>query len=144
MAPKRKAIDYDIVRKLASIGCTDREIAAVVELTPEHFCRRQKKDPHLRPAIEAGRETGKASLRRMQWEKAKSGNPALLIWLGKQLLGQRDRHELGGDPERPLHGDKTVRQLTYEELEAIAARGLAKTEEPRRDDDNESDDEEEK
>ena len=33
----------------------------------------------------------RTSLRRWQYEKAKDGNVAMLIWLGKQLLGQRDR-----------------------------------------------------
>lgn len=34
---------------------------------------------------------GKASLRRMQWKAAEKGNPTMLIWLGKQMLGQRDK-----------------------------------------------------
>jgi hypothetical protein len=33
------------------------------------------------------------SLRRMQWEKAQTGNTTMLIWLGKQMLGQKDRLE---------------------------------------------------
>jgi hypothetical protein len=34
-----------------------------------------------------GREEGKASLRRMQWRAAERST-AMLIWLGKQYLGQ--------------------------------------------------------
>jgi len=34
--------------------------------------------------------TAKPSLRKMQWKVAQSGNPAMLIWLGKQVLGQTD------------------------------------------------------
>ena len=33
----------------------------------------------------------KVSLRRQQIELAKTGNPTMLIWLGKQLLEQRDK-----------------------------------------------------
>jgi hypothetical protein len=39
-----------------------------------------------------GRERGKARLRRTQFKLAET-NVAMAIWLGKQLLGQRDRIE---------------------------------------------------
>ena len=39
---------------------------------------------------------GKASLRRMQGKSAQDGNVTAQIWLGKQMLGQRDKHELSG------------------------------------------------
>jgi uncharacterized protein with von Willebrand factor type A (vWA) domain len=35
----------------------------------------------------------RASLRRLQWGKAKEGNVTMMIWLGKQILGQKDRME---------------------------------------------------
>jgi hypothetical protein len=41
-------------------------------------------------AIKEGRETGKMSLKRKQWEVAMKGNVAMLIWLGKIQLGQVD------------------------------------------------------
>jgi hypothetical protein len=34
-----------------------------------------------------------ASLKRKQFQVAMRGNPALLIWLGKQYLGQSDKLE---------------------------------------------------
>jgi len=34
---------------------------------------------------------GKMSIRRLQFEKAKEGNTTMLIWLGKQYLGQTDK-----------------------------------------------------
>ena len=40
---------------------------------------------------------GKASLRRAQWKAAQDGNPTMLVWLGKQMLGQRDKQEITGD-----------------------------------------------
>jgi hypothetical protein len=33
------------------------------------------------------------SLRRWQIEAARKGNPTMLVWLGKQLLGQTDKIE---------------------------------------------------
>jgi hypothetical protein len=38
-------------------------------------------------------EGGKSSLRRWQFKKAQDGSVPMLIWLGKQYLGQRDRTE---------------------------------------------------
>jgi len=37
------------------------------------------------------------SLRRWQLEAARKGNASLLIWLGKQMLGQKDTIEIDGD-----------------------------------------------
>lgn len=81
----RKVIDYNLVEKLASIMCTQEEIASMLEcsvdtlLRSEKFCELYKK----------GRETGKMSLRRMQWKLAEK-NSAVAIWLGKQYLKQRE------------------------------------------------------
>lgn len=82
-----KAIDIDQVENLASIGCTQEEIAVVLKVSSRTLQRR--KDAH--EAIERGMHRLRTSLRRWQYEKAKDGNVAMLIWLGKQLLGQRDR-----------------------------------------------------
>ncbi len=42
---------------------------------------------------------GIISLRRMQFKKAQVGNVPMLIWLGKQYLGQSEKHELSGPAE---------------------------------------------
>jgi hypothetical protein len=49
-----------------------------------------EQDPELAEAMDRGRGMGRASLRRMQWEKAEVGDTSMLIWLGKVLCGQRD------------------------------------------------------
>ena len=36
---------------------------------------------------------GKMSLRRMQWQAAENGNSTMLVFLGKQYLGQKDKIE---------------------------------------------------
>ena len=41
--------------------------------------------------IQQGKEEGRRSLRRLQWAQAERGNTTMLLWLGKQMLGQRDR-----------------------------------------------------
>lgn len=47
-------------------------------------------EPGLCMAYKKGFADLKKSLRRKQIERAESGNATMLIWLGKQLLGQRD------------------------------------------------------
>ncbi len=88
MARPKFNIDYVTVKKLASIMCTEKEIASFLgcdERTlqrDEEFCR----------VFKEGKETGKMSLRRMQWKLAEKSY-AMAIFLGKQYLGQRDTLE---------------------------------------------------
>lgn len=77
-------LDEKLIEELAALNCTVNEIAAVCK------CSNDTLERNYMEAIEAGRLRGKSSLRRAQWAAAKEGNPTMLIWLGKQLLGQRD------------------------------------------------------
>jgi len=85
MARPKKEIDYVAVEKLASIQCTEEEIAQFLEVSvrtlqrDEEFCRIFKK----------GKENGKMSLRRIQFKLAEKSY-AMAIFLGKQYLGQKD------------------------------------------------------
>lgn len=85
MGRPRLKIDQKLLYELASIHCTNKEIASILGISHDTLVRRFAYD------LERGREDGKASLRRMQWASAKSGSVAMLVWLGKNLLGQRDR-----------------------------------------------------
>ena len=85
----RAQIDLEQVEKLAGIGCTIEEIAAVLKVSKRTMIRRSK-EPKFKEAIERGLLAGCASLRRAQRKAALAGNPAMLIWLGKNILGQRD------------------------------------------------------
>lgn len=87
MARPRKKIDQSIVEKLAAIHCTMEEIASVCECSVDTLERR------FAEPIKSAKNRGKTSLRRHQWELAQKGNVTMLIWLGKQLLGQRDQLE---------------------------------------------------
>ena len=81
-------INEDHVLKLAQLQCTDTEIAAFFECSRDTIKRR------FSAVIQQGRDKGKLSLRRMQFRAAEDGNAAMLIWLGKQYLGQSDRIEV--------------------------------------------------
>ena len=92
--PKPRVIDYDQVERLAMIQCPDSEIAYVIGFTPEGFCKRKQSDPELVQRLEKGKEGGRASLRRMQFKAAEGGDKTMLVWLGKQYLGQRDKQDV--------------------------------------------------
>ena len=77
-----------IIMRLAAIGCTVREIEAVTDTDIETI------EAHFSGALKKGREIGKATLRRFQWQNAANGNATMQIWLGKQMLNQADKAEL--------------------------------------------------
>lgn len=88
MGRPKLEIDEEEVIKLASIHCTMEEIGYIVG------CSVDTLENRFSESIKEGRARGRASLRRMQYEAAKKGNATMLIWLGKQLLGQRDAETL--------------------------------------------------
>lgn len=77
-------IDGEQVEKLAMLGCRVDEIAVVLGGSETTLWRR------FGSLIKRGHANQKMSLRKLQFDAAKKGNPALLIWLGKQYLGQKD------------------------------------------------------
>ena len=88
--PMKKLNDVgaEIVRKLAAVMCTEEEIASVLEVSVE-VLHNKLNDRIFSEYYKSGKEDGKASLRRTQFELAKK-NATMAIWLGKQYLGQRD------------------------------------------------------
>ena len=86
--PKKYNLDTKQVEQLAGYGCTDTEIASFFDIS------RTTLERNYEHYLTKGREEGKIRLRQMQWASAKKGNVAMLIWLGKQLLGQSDKQEI--------------------------------------------------
>ena len=80
--------ESDKIQMLASFGCSIIEIAKYFQMD-ESTVRKK-----YREALETGRESLKVKLRQLQWDHAARGNTALLIWLGKQYLGQTDKQEV--------------------------------------------------
>ena len=86
--PKKYNLDTKQVEQLAGFGCTDTEIASFFDIS------RTTLERNYEHYMTKGRESGKIRLRQYQWASAKKGNVAMLIWLGKQLLGQSDKQEI--------------------------------------------------
>lgn len=77
------------VEKLSSFMCTESEIAAFLETTVDTL-HNKANDEKFVAAKQRGQDKGKASLRRAQFKAADNGNATMLVWLGKQYLGQKD------------------------------------------------------
>ena len=86
----KKPIDYDTVEKLASIMCTQEEIASYLGLD----VRTLQRDAEYCRIYKRGIDKGKMSVRRSQYKMVEAGNPTMAIWLGKQYLGQRDKQDI--------------------------------------------------
>lgn len=85
-------IDKKKFENLCGIFCTLTEIAGVFECsedTIERWCRKTY-DATFAEVFKTYSAKGKASLRRRQMQIADKGNVGMLIFLGKQYLGQKD------------------------------------------------------
>lgn len=95
---KRLEIDERVFIELCKIQCTKKEIGAVLgvsEDTLERWCKREH-DMTFSMFWGIHSEAGKASLRRSQFLLAEK-NAVMAIWLGKQILGQRDEQFIKQD-----------------------------------------------
>lgn len=86
----KKQIDYKLVEKLAYIQCTQEEISSILGIST----RTLQRDKEFCRIYKSGMDNGKMSLRRLQWKGAEEGNNTMLVWLGKQYLGQTDKQEM--------------------------------------------------
>lgn len=94
---KKVVFDADVY-KLAAMGCNDREIARWFDVN-EDTLRNNFSD-----ILAKGREELKQSLRRAQIKLALGGNATMLIWLGKNILGQSE-NPTNTDANQPLPWD---------------------------------------
>lgn len=87
--------DYYKVEQLCLIQCTGEEIASVMGVDYDTLNRllRDKYGMQFSDYYKKVAPNGKAALRRMQYKAAEKGNVTMLIWLGKQYLGQTEKTE---------------------------------------------------
>jgi hypothetical protein len=93
--------EFEQLVNMIRIACTAEEISSVLGMCEDtlntRIAERQIDGIHNFSGLyKKHNGEGKASLRRMQWKSAQDGNVTAQIWLGKQMLGQRDKHELSG------------------------------------------------
>lgn len=88
----------DQIASLARINATEAEIASALCVAPATFSAFKSQNPLVQQTLEANRGTGRISLRRAQWQAAvEEGSVPMMIWLGKNELGQSDKAEVHHD-----------------------------------------------
>lgn len=102
MGRPRKEVDFDIAEKAAALMCTGEEIAHLCEVSYDTLERRIKELGYKNFAEWFGEKSapGLKALRRWQFDAAKKGSAAMLIWLGKQYLKQTDKMEQTNKDEK--------------------------------------------
>lgn len=86
-------LDYKLLEGLCQVHCTFEEISSILKISIPTIQRRIKKELGItfEGYYKKNSAGGKMSLRRAQFKTALAGNPAMQIWLGKQMLGQKDQ-----------------------------------------------------
>ena len=104
MARPRKEIDQDNFEKLCGLFCTLDDIAAFFKVsrdTVERWCKRTYKEGFAE-VYKKFSAKGRTSLRRWQFQAAEKGSTAMLIFLGKNYLGQHDTVQMESEADGKL------------------------------------------
>ena len=94
-APKAK-LDWERIKEMLAAGCTTGEIAGYFNVHKETLYNRCKKEHSMRfvDLREIALGKGNAIIRETQFNLAiENKDRVMLIWLGKQRLGQRENPE---------------------------------------------------
>ena len=92
----RKDIDQRVFEDLCGILCTKNEICSMFhcdEKTLTRWCKRTYGKGFADIYKELAAD-GISSLRRAQFKRALKGSDTMLIWLGKNYLGQSDKNQI--------------------------------------------------
>lgn len=122
-------IDWDAVAEMGQAGCTIKETAAAMGVTSQTLSlnyKKYRKDLYageyetLAEYFQAQRSGGDALIKVKQFKKAVKGdNDRMLIWLGKNRLGQSDKREIKADVSAVTVNKLDLNKLTDEELENL-------------------------
>lgn len=102
--PQSIHIDWEKVKLMAQCHTGGETIANILGISYDSLARYCKKEHGMtfKEFYRMHEGAGKASLRQVQMNVALKGNPQMLVWLGKQYLGQKERNEISGDADNPL------------------------------------------
>jgi hypothetical protein len=109
------------VHNLSLVQCTVEDLACMLGVSENTFVKFKAEFPVVQAAMDLGYGAGRASLRMTQFRLARK-NAAMAIFLGKNLLGQKDEQRFAGFDGGPikwenLSGDQLIRLLDRIEKE---------------------------
>lgn len=124
MARPKVKIDVGELEKLATLQCTEDEIALYLGISVRTLQRRLQ-IAKFHDVVASGRAKGRISVRRHLFRMAAAGNIAAVIFLAKNILGYRDvvntEHTgLAGGPIQ-IATKPDLSDLTDEELKLLRA-----------------------
>src|SRR3990167_11078206 len=109
MAKRTRDENKKLVLELSMLGCTGKEISGILEINPSML------EVDYIEELREGRNNLRANLRKAQIQLAiEDRNPTMLIWLGKNYLGQRE-------PKQTVEhgGNVTFQPVFYTEQRVI-------------------------
>jgi hypothetical protein len=117
-------IDMEKLETLCQVNCTHEEIAAFFGITVRAIEKRRHESEEFRNVMDNAKLVGKISIRRAQVQAALNGDRTMLVWMGKQLLGQRDVQamQISGPNDGPIeHRDvgMDLSKLSADELRTL-------------------------
>ena len=113
MPAKDQKIELNLeqLKAMVRIQCTQEECAAVLGMSADTLDRRLKELEYAGFAefYKKYSHEGLASLRRAQWKAAvEQNNPTMLVWMGKQMLGQQDKASMEHSGKLAFEGIERV------------------------------------
>lgn len=115
-------IDWNLVDNLLKAGCPGTEIAPHFDICEDTLYIRCEKEKGVgwSAYLRQKRSQGDANLRAKQYTEALKGDRTLLIWLGKQRLGQRENDAtITVTPETAIQFKAVMDQLDKAQASAL-------------------------
>ena len=95
MGRKKVEIDWERVEKMAMAGANGVQIASALGIHYDTLADRHKAEQKtdFSDYLTTKREKGNELLLRKQYDVAMTGDKTMLVWLGKQRLGQSEKSQ---------------------------------------------------
>ncbi|MHC5308167.1 hypothetical protein [Bartonella sp. LJL80] len=102
---KADAETLALLTELGEAQATRSDVAAVLKISGEALKDAFSRHPVLKATYDEAKAAGRMALRRSQLKLAQT-NASMAVWLGKQYLGQRDKHEHSGPDGAPIQFER--------------------------------------
>lgn len=86
-----KDLKLDQIEELAEKGADIDDIGRSLNFSPNDWKAHRVDNPSIDEAIQRGKARLRISILSYQFEKAQMGDVKMLMWLGKQYLGQSEK-----------------------------------------------------
>lgn len=96
MGRPKKEINWQALDAVLQFGATLEDAAEIVGVHTDTLARKIKKEHDCTFTEYRDKKMSKIryNLRKKQYDVAMAGNVSMLIWLGKNMLGQTDKQEI--------------------------------------------------